>query len=277
MKIALDVMGSDHNPAIPVQGAVDEIRELDADFEIILVGNSEIIREALRELGSENLERIEIVHAPEVVGMEEAPATVMRKKKNSSIAVGVNLMADGKVSAFISAGNTGAVMAASLVKMGRIGGISRPGICGVLPTIKKSCVVLDVGANADCKPSYLEQFAQMGAVYMEQVFGVANPRVGLLNIGEEAVKGNELAVEAYTRLERSGLNFVGNVEPDRFHHGPADVIVTDGFTGNVAVKVTEVAPSLIGWRWSTSPILMRAAPGLSGRFTWAGRLRRVIS
>jgi glycerol-3-phosphate acyltransferase PlsX len=145
----------------------------------------------------------------------------------------------GQADAVVSAGNTGAVMASALLNLGRVHGIERPAIGTIAPYNSKGMLVLDVGANADCKPSYLVQFAQMGAVYVEKVHGIARPRVGLLNIGEEETKGNELAQEVFARLQRSGLNFLGNIEPDRVHLGLADVIVTDGFTGNVAVKTAE--------------------------------------
>ena len=148
-------------------------------------------------------------------------------------------MKQGAASAVVSAGNTGAIMASALLKLGRVAGVERPAIGAMAPFTETGILILDVGANADCKPSYLEQFAYMGAVYMETVFGIERPRIGLLNIGEEETKGNELTQEVYARLKQSRLNFVGNIEPDRVHHGLTDVLVSDGFTGNIAVKVTE--------------------------------------
>ena len=247
--IALDAVGGDRAPSEPVAGALLATREL--GLQVALVGPLEILREELARHGPVP-SGIELVAAGEAIGMEEAPVQAVRQKKDASINIAMELVKQGKADAVVSAGNTGAVMAAALLKLGRVRGIERPAIGAMAPYNTTGMLVLDVGANADCKPSYLEQFAQMGAVYMEQVYGVANPRVGLLNIGEEAVKGNELAVEAYARLERSDLNFVGNVEPDRIPHGPADVIVTDGFTGNVAVKVTEGVADFIFSQLKTS-------------------------
>jgi glycerol-3-phosphate acyltransferase PlsX len=163
----------------------------------------------------------------------------VRQKKDASINVAMDLVKRGVANGVVSAGNTGAVMASALLKLGRVPGVERPAIGTMAPFTDTGILVLDVGANADCKPSYLVQFAQMGSVYFEKVYGVSRPRVGLLNIGEEDTKGNELMQDVYSRLQQIDINFVGNVEPDRLHHGPAEVLVTDGFTGNVAVKVTE--------------------------------------
>ena len=236
MIIALDAMGGDRAPAEPVMGALLANREL--GLQVALVGSEEVVRDELahhRPVPS----GIEVVAANEAISMDESPVQAVRQKKDASINIAMNLVKRGVAGAVVSAGNTGAVMASALLNLGRVQGIERPAIGAMAPYNDAGMLVLDVGANADCKPSYLVQFAQMGTVYMEKVFGIERPRVGLLNIGEEATKGNELAQEVYARLEASGLHFVGNVEPDRIPHGPADVIVTDGFTGNVAVKVTE--------------------------------------
>ncbi|MEA1996036.1 MAG: phosphate acyltransferase PlsX [Gemmatimonadota bacterium] len=246
MKIALDVMGGDHIPYAPIKGAVEAVSRLDGDFEVILVGDQELIREHLEKYSDYDKSRIEVVHAPEVVGMSESPAVALRKKKGSSIAVGVGLVAEKKAQAFISAGNTGAVMAASMRGLGRIKGISRPGICSVFPTLSGSCVVLDVGANVDSKPVHLLHFALMGAIYSDKVLGTKSaPRVGLLNIGEEPTKGDELSVATYKVLSESSLNFIGNMEGRDIFEGAADVVVCDGFVGNVVLKLSEKILSLL--------------------------------
>lgn len=245
MRIALDVMGGDHVPVSPIKGAIEAIGELENDFDLILVGNKELIRRHLEKYREFDLDRIEIVHAPEVVEMGESPSVALRKKKQSSIAVGIDLLARKQAEAFISAGNTGAVMATSLRGLGRIGGISRPGICSVFPTSKKSCVVLDVGANVDSKPVHLLHFALMGAIYSEKVLGRHNPRVGLLNIGQEPSKGDELSVTTFKLLSESSLNFIGNVEGGDIFEGVADVVVCDGFVGNVVLKLSEKVLSIL--------------------------------
>ena len=245
MKIALDVMGGDHIPSVPIKGAVEAIEQLEEDFELILVGHETLINQHLDKYKDLDRSRIQVVHAAEVVEMGESPSAAIRKKKQSSIAVGVELLARKETQAFISAGNTGAVMAASLRGLGRIGGISRPGICSVFPTTKKSCVVLDVGANIDSKPIHLLHFALMGAIYSEKVLGTHEPRVGLLNIGGEPTKGDELSVATYKLLSESPLNFIGNVEGGDIFEGVADVVVCDGFVGNVVLKLSEKVLSLI--------------------------------
>lgn len=245
MKIVLDVMGGDHYPVAPLKGAVEAIEQLDSDFELVLVGDESLIQKHLEKSGSFDRNRIQVVHAPEVVEMGESPTVALRKKKNSSISVGVDLVARKEAQAFVSAGNTGAVMAASFRGLGRIGGISRPGICSVFPTVDKPCVVLDVGANVDSKPVHLLHFAMMGAVYSQKVLGVSNPRVGLLNIGEEPSKGDELSIETHKLLSDSPLNFIGNVEGGGIFEGLADVVVCDGFVGNVVLKLSEKVLSLI--------------------------------
>jgi glycerol-3-phosphate acyltransferase PlsX len=240
--IALDAMGGDRAPTETVRGALLARREL--GLEIALVGPSEILDEELARYGPvpSGLER---VPASQAVGMDEPPAQAVRQKRDASVNVAMSLVKRGVAAAVVSAGNTGAVMAAALLNLGRVEGIDRPAIGVIVPYDKASVLVLDVGANADCKPSYLMQFAQMGSVYMERVYGVRRPRVGLLNIGEEASKGNELSVQVHERLVQSELNFTGNVEGRDIHRGLADVVVTDGFTGNVAVKTGEGMADLV--------------------------------
>lgn len=236
MILALDAMGGDQAPGEPVRGALLANREL--GLEVALVGPPELLREELARHGPAP-SGIEIVPASETIDMEEAPVQAVRQKKEASINVAMRLVKEGKAQGVVSAGNTGAVMTSALLNLGRMKGIERPALGGMTPFNATGLLLLDVGANADCKPSYLVQFALMGSVYMEKVYGVERPRVGLMNIGEEVMKGNELTQEVYARLQKEDINFVGNIEPDRVHLGLADVIVTDGFTGNVAVKAAE--------------------------------------
>lgn len=236
MTVALDAMGGDLAPAETVRGAVLACREL--GLSVALVGPPEALQRELAHLQPLPA-GIEVVAASEVVTMDDSPAQAVRQKKDASLNVAMGLVKEGRAQAFVSAGNTGAVVASALLKLGRVPGIERPALGAMAPYSASGILVLDVGANADSKPSYLVQFAKMGAVYMERVYGIKRPRVGLLNIGEEVTKGNELTQEVYARLEESDLNFVGNVEPNRLHHDVVDVAVTDGFTGNVAVKTTE--------------------------------------
>lgn len=236
MIIALDAMGGDRAPSEPVAGALLAHREL--GLQIALVGVPELVREELAHHGPAP-SGIEVVAASEAIGMDEPPVQGVRQKKDASINVAMELLKRGAAGAVVSAGNTGAVMASAMLKLGRVPGIERPALGTLAPYTDRGILVLDVGANADCRPSYMLQFAKMGAVYMEHARGIERPRVGLLNIGEEDGKGNELAQEVHALLKESGLHYVGNVEPDRIPHDPADVIVTDGFTGNVAVKTTE--------------------------------------
>jgi glycerol-3-phosphate acyltransferase PlsX len=236
MRIALDAMGGDRAPGEIVKGAIEGARE--NGVEVVLVGPTGIVRAELEKhapLGP----GLEMVEAPEVVRMDEAPAMAVRQKKHSSLVVGMRLVKAGEASAFISAGNSGAVMAAALLILGLEEGVERPALATAFPTPAGPVLFLDVGANTDCKPSYLLQFAHMGNSYMKKVFGIANPRISLLSNGEEEIKGNQLVREAHALLKTSGLNFVGNIEGKDVAHGVADVVVTDGFTGNVMVKVTE--------------------------------------
>jgi glycerol-3-phosphate acyltransferase PlsX len=234
--IALDAMGGDHAPAEIVAGALLARNEL--NIETALVGSRDVIEAELTRLG-EQPASWQVVHASEAIAMDEHPAQAVRAKKDASINVGMELVKRGVAGGFVSAGNTGAVMASALMTLGRIHGIERPALGTLAPFTERGVLVLDVGANADVKPSYMVQFGQMGSVYAEKVLGVTNPRVALLNIGGEETKGSELVQDVHARLQTAGINFVGNIEGGEVHHGKADVIVTDGFTGNVAVKVTE--------------------------------------
>lgn len=236
MKIAVDAMGGDFAPAEVVNGAILACRELEA--EVILVGDERRINELLKNKPISGL-KLEIQNATEVIEMGDHPAHAVKKKKDSSLVVANRLVKDGVAAAVISAGNTGAAMSTSLLTLGRIKGINRPAIASPMPTTKGVSVLLDAGANADCDPENLAQFALMGSIYAEQVFGFSNPRVGLLSIGEEETKGNKLTVEAHQLLKQSGLNFIGNVEGRDVHHGQCEVIVCDGFVGNIVLKLSE--------------------------------------
>lgn len=236
MKVAVDAMGGDYAPREIVRGAVDAARQ--SGTEVILVGRKDAIQKELTEYGAAGLP-VEIVHCEEVVAMGEHPATAVRSKRDSSIVVATRLVKEGRAAAVISAGSTGAQMAAALFYLGRIHGIKRPALGIPMPTVDGVSFVLDGGANADCEPEHLVQFAAMGAIYAQHVLGIEKPRLGLLNIGEEETKGNRLSVAAHELLKHSGLNFVGNVEGKDLNFGKADVIVCDGFVGNVVLKTCE--------------------------------------
>jgi glycerol-3-phosphate acyltransferase PlsX len=242
LKIALDAMGGDFAPRETVDGAVAACREFDA--EVILVGNEAALREQMKGISTAGL-KLEIQPASETIAMNEHPATAVRRKKDSSLVVANSLVKQGAAAAVISAGNTGAAMAASLFGLGRIDGVDRPAIATPMPTKSGVCVFLDAGANADCEPENLAQFALMGAVYAEKVLNLAMPRIGLLSIGEEETKGNKLTIAAHQLLKASGLNFIGNVEGRDIHQGACEVIVCDGFVGNVVLKLTEGLASVL--------------------------------
>ncbi|MEI7905560.1 MAG: phosphate acyltransferase PlsX [Candidatus Firestonebacteria bacterium] len=240
MKIALDAMGGDNAPETEVRGAVAAAKEF--GIEVILVGDEAKIKAELDsymlKFKVKNLP-ISIVHASEIVTMNDTPTEAYKQKKDSSLMVAMNLVKEGKADAIISAGNTGAVMAHALFVLGRIKNVSRPAIAAFFPSLKGKCLVLDVGANADNKPKHLLQFAVMGSVYLKYIGEPENPRIGLLSVGEEEKKGNELTSEAAKLLRESGLNFVGNVEGRDIVGDKADVIVCDGFIGNIILKFAE--------------------------------------
>jgi len=230
-------MGGDHAPEAEIEGAIFAAAQF--GIPIVLVGQEEKIREFLGKHDTGGL-AIEVVHASEVITMDESAATAARKKKDSSIRVAARLMRDSSVSGVVSAGNTGAVMATVKMVLGTLSVVDRPALSTVLPTQKgKPAILLDVGANVDCKPHHLEQFAVMGDIYSRSIFGIRRPRVGLLSIGEEDTKGNELTKEAFKSLKQAPINFIGNVEGRDIFKGEIDVIVCDGFTGNVALKLSE--------------------------------------
>ena len=237
MKIALDAMGGDHAPSAIVEGALEAVREFD-EVEIILVGDEHAI---LGELAGKNVPagRIEIAHASEVVEMGESPMAAIRKKKDSSIKKTVDLVKSGQARAAVSAGHSGVAMALGLLVLGKSEGVDRPAIAALMPTMKGPFVLLDGGANVDCSPINLFQFALMGHAYSKHILGRPDPKVALLSIGEEASKGNELTKEVFKLLKDSGLNFIGNVEGKDIFQGKADVVVCDGFVGNIVLKTSE--------------------------------------
>ncbi len=241
MRIVLDAMGSDNHPTPDVAGAVMAAREWADD--IILVGREGLVRAELAKHDADGL-RITVVHAPEIIEMHEHTNAVKRKKA-SSIRVGMRLVHDGQADAFVSAGNTAAVLASAIFDLGRIRGIRRPALATVYPVANSPVLLIDNGATADCKPEYLLQFARMGVAYVENVWGISNPRLGLVSTGEEPDKGNMLVRDTYSLLEQSGLNFVGNVEPKDVSRDAADVVLTDGFSGNIMVKTTEAVASYL--------------------------------
>ncbi len=239
MIVALEAMGGDNAPDTVVEGAISAARQL--GVEVLLVGDEKAIGIALSKHDTVGLP-ISIVHAPQVVGMDESPASVIRRKRDSSIWIATDLVKQSKASAVISAGHTGASMATALFILGALPGVDRPAIATVLPTLTGRAVLLDVGANVDCKPQHLVQFAIMGYIYAKDVLGVPEPKVGLLSIGEEDSKGNELTKEAFKQLKETPMlsdSFMGNVEGRDVYMGEVDVIVCDGFTGNVALKISE--------------------------------------
>jgi phosphate acyltransferase len=245
MRIALDAMGSDRAPAIEVEGAIGALGTLDTDFHLVFVGDRERIEEELDRHPDAPRDRIEIVHAPRRIEMGEPPAQAVRRKRDSSIVMGLELHRKGEVDAFISAGSTGAVMAGSLMTLGALPGVDRPPVGAILPTRQGHTLLIDAGANVDTRPHQLLQFAHVGAIYAQDVMGVENPRVGLLNIGEEPEKGDEHALLAYQVLLDSSLNFVGNVEGRDIIDHKCDVLVCDGFVGNVLLKFYESVAGFI--------------------------------
>ena len=235
--IALDAMGGDHAPKAEVAGAILAAREL--DVRMLLVGQQQALADELTQHSTRGLQ-IEIVHAPDVITMRDSPLQAYKRKKGSSVHVAAKLVRDGQADALVSAGNTGAVMAVSHLTLGTLSAVDRPALAAPFPTTKgKVSVMLDVGANVDSKAVHLEQFAVMGEIYYRVIFGTRRPRVALLSIGEEEMKGNELTREAHNRLKKMPLNFVGNVEGRDVFAGDVDVIVCDGFIGNVALKISE--------------------------------------
>ncbi|AUS96454.1 phosphate--acyl-ACP acyltransferase [Clostridium thermosuccinogenes] len=237
VKILVDAMGGDNAPEAAVKGCIDAINEKDG-FEIILIGDEAKIKSIL-ESNKFSSDRLKIQHAQEVITMEDTPTRAIRTKKDSSMVVGFNMLKEKSGDVFLSAGNTGALMAGSLFILGRIKGVDRPALATILPTKKNGVLLIDSGANPLCKPINFVQFAIMGYIYMRDVFGIKNPRVGLINVGSEDKKGNETIKQAHELLSKSNINFSGNIEGKDIPEGKVDVAVCDGFVGNIILKYTE--------------------------------------
>ncbi len=242
MRLILDAMGSDAHPHPEVAAVVQAARQWPEDT-FYLVGREDAVRPLLE--AQRPPANVTLVHAAEVFTMEDKPGETVRRKPNTSMAVGMRMLKEGHGDAFVTAGNTGGALANALFILGRIRGVRRPGLIGAFPTRRQRTLVMDIGANAECKPEYLLQFAVMAAIYAEEILGRPQPRVGLLSNGEEAGKGNDLVKATYPLLAQSGLNFIGNVEPKEIFAGIADVVVTDGFTGNVFLKTSEAVVGLL--------------------------------
>lgn len=242
MKIIVDGMGGDNAPIEIVKGAIDALKQYNID--LIIVGKTDLIKEELSKYDYP-VDKVEILNADDVITNEDDPALAIRRKKDSSMVVGMRALSEGRGDAFVSAGSTGALLAGGLFIVKRIKGIDRAALSSVYPTTKGLSLLVDAGANTDSKPEYLQQFGLMGSIYVEKVMGIKNPRVALANVGTEEGKGNELTKAAYDLLKKSNINFIGNIEGRTMPLGEADVIVADGFVGNMILKVTEgVAISL---------------------------------
>ena len=238
IRIAIDAMGGDYAPFETVKGAILAALEYKEDVSVVLIGDEAAINENL-SMEKSKFPDIKIVHTSEKIEMHESPTRALKSKPNSSISIGANLQKSGEIDAFVSVGNTGAVYASSLMTLGRIKGVRRPTIGTIMPAETKETVIFDIGANPNCRPLDLLQFAIMGSIYVEQIFGWKDPKVGLLNIGEEQSKGNELSLESYDLLKNNLPNFYGNVEGGDILKGKVDVVVCDGFVGNIILKFGE--------------------------------------
>ena len=242
MPVVLDAMGSDKFPTPEIKAAIEACKEFNEP--VYLVGNESILSPFLKESGGAP-DNLKIIDAPDVLEMGEKPVDAARRKPKNSMAVGMQLLKSGEAQAFVSAGNTGAIMFNALRVLGRLPGVQRPALTAMFPVRTGSCVVLDIGANAECRPEFLSQFAILGATYAEKALGRENPRVGLLSNGEEPGKGNQLIQDSYKLIKELGLNFLGNVEGKELFAGEVDVVVTDGFTGNILLKTSESVAKLM--------------------------------
>ena len=242
MKIVVDAMGSDRYPDPEIEGALQAVKEF--NIEIVLVGDEALLTPKLEKANPNHLP-IHILHAPDVVTMNDKAVQSGREKPNNSMAVGLDLLRNGEAQAFVTAGNTGAAMFNALKKLGRIKGVLRPALAGILPVKTGYAVLIDLGANVDCRPDFLFQFAVMGSIYAGKMLHIEKPRIGLLSNGEEAGKGSQLVKDTFPLLEASGLNFIGNIEGKELFGGQADVAVTDGFTGNILLKSSEAVAKLL--------------------------------
>ena len=262
MRIVLDAMGTDQAPEPEVAGAIEALREFEPDIEVVLVGDEPTIRAEMAKHGDVP-ERLVVHHAPDRVTAKDSPASVIRRKPDSSVVVGLTLQKDGLADAFVSAGSTGAVMATSLFTLRPLPGVDRPAVGTLLPTVGEPSLLIDAGANVDCKPHHLVQFAHLGSTYVRNTLGRENPRVALLNIGEEPGKGSELVAETYELLAAEpGINFVGNIEGRDIVGGEYDVVVCDGFVGNILLKFYESVAALIVSRLHKELDRSKATEGL---------------
>ena len=242
MKVIVDAMGGDNAPSEIVKGSIEAVNE--TGIELILVGKEELISQELEQHNYDR-DKVEIIKANDIITNEDDPARAIRRKKESSMVVGMKALKDGRGHAFISAGNTGAILAGGLFIVKRVPGIDRAALTSIYPTLEGNALLVDAGANVDSKAEYLRQFAIMGSIYMENIMGIENPKVGLVNVGAEKSKGNEITKEAYVLLEETDINFIGNLEGRDIPAGLANVIVADGFVGNVVLKLTEGMASAI--------------------------------
>ena len=274
IRIALDAMGGDHAPSEVVKGALLAAAEF--PVEIILVGQEDVVRKELAAAGAAP-RNIEVFDAREVVTMEDTALAPLRRKRNSSVRVCANLVAEGRANAFVSAGNTGATWTSARAVMGMIEGVSRPALATVVPSLKGHTLLLDVGANVESKPAHLREFAVMGHFYAQMLFDIDAPRVGLLSIGEEEGKGNELTKETFRVLKETGLNFIGNAEGRDVYNGNADVVVCDGFIGNVVLKASEALGEFVSTtlRQEMTRSWTRKIGGLLARSAFEGLKKRM--
>ncbi len=254
MIILLDAMGGDNSPDANIKGAIKAVKDLKEDTKVVLLGNEEIIKSKVKEFyGKEDIKEIskklEIHHTTQTIEMEDTPTIAIKHKKDSSMVVGFNMLKEGKGDVFISAGNSGALLTGATLLVGRIKGIDRPALAGILPSYKGRLVLMDCGSNTNCKPINLLQFAQMASIYLRNTFGKQSPTVGLLNIGTEETKGNELVRESYNlikeKAKEKNINFVGNVEGRDAFSGKLDILIADGFTGNIFLKTVEGVGKLV--------------------------------
>ncbi len=242
MRIAVDAMGGDHAPQVNIDGAIAAAREF--GISSLLVGRAAELSRLLKDVGYRG-DEIEIVDAPDVVNMDEPATAAIRKKRNSSIRIAANCVRDGRAEGLVSAGHTGAAMVSAKMVVGTIEGVDRPALAAILPNLSGHCLLLDVGANPDAKTQHFKEFAVMGSIYAQLLFGKNTPSIGLMSIGEEDSKGTDRTKEAFKTLKETGLNFIGNVEGRDVFNGSVDVIVTDGFTGNVILKVSEALAEMV--------------------------------
>lgn len=249
MLIAVDAVGGDFYPGNPVKGAIEATNEF-SDIEVLIAGPDDLIKKELDSL-EYNSKKVHILHAPEIIGMDESPASAVKNKRNSSIVSGIAALKQGECSAFVSAGNTGALLAASIFLLGKLEGVLRPTIASIYPTIKGNSLLVDAGANLELKSDMYLQFAKMSEIFASEIMDIENPTVGLLNVGEEPEKGTDLLKEVYGRLSGLG-NFVGNVEGKEILYGKADVYLTDGLTGNILLKYGESIPDILAHMLKTT-------------------------